>query len=230
MRKLKLLFFVTFLCGIVNAQDQTFNCADMLNVSQQVANFHYERYNENYVVRKYDSFSQVTNSTEEKLMRSVLSASDLNWYNFNREEKVEKTSQDFNYIKKINADVYYFTLVNKVNFIANGVEYAVVKFHLYDNGKIYGFAESMKRIDNKWVTTEDYQITQLLFFMGMIDVKYIDAIMNNKQTDSAELNRIIEENIKNNNLDLNAIIFSMQNELSQNSKLTSILDVYRIFK
>lgn len=230
MKKIKLLFFTMFLCGIINAQDQIFNCAAMLNVSQQTSNFHYKRYDENYIIRKYDSFSQVANSTEEELMRSVLSASDLNWYNFNREEKVEKTLQDFNAIKNNNSETYYFTLISKVNFTANGMEYAVIKFHLYEKEKIYGFAEAMKKIDNKWVTTEDYQITQLLFFMGMFDVKYIDVIMDNKQTDNKELNEIINKNTKNNNADLNAIIFFLQNELIKNNKLTSILDIYRIFK
>ena len=230
MKKLKLLFSVMFLCGIASAQDQIFHCAEMLNVSQQVTDFRYEKYNENYIVRKYDSFSQVVNSTEEELMRSVLSASDLNWYNFNLEEKVKETSQDFNYIKMASADAYYSTLVSKVNFIANGTEYAVVKYHLHYNGEIYGFAEAMKKNDNKWVTTKDYQVSQLLLFMGMVDITYIDAIVNNKQTDNAELNRIIGENTKNNNLDLNAIIFSLQKGLDQNDKLTSILDTYRIFK
>ena len=230
MKKLRLLFFMVFVCGTVNAQNQVIDCAEMLNVSRQVTNFHYERYNENYIVRKYDSFSQVTNSTEEELMRSVLSASDLNWYNFNREKKVKQTSQDFNSIKKINADVYYFKLIGKVNFIANGIEYAVIKFHLYDRGKTYGFAETMKKINNKWVTTTDYQITQLLFFMGMVDIKYIDAIMNNEKTDNAEFNVIVNNNTKNNIVDLDAVIFYLQNELSQTDKLISILDAYRIFK
>ena len=229
---MKKTFFTTFVIlflQIITAQEQKIDCATV-NVSQPVSNFQYLKYDNNFVIKKYDKFSEVTNKTEEELMRSILSASDLNWFNFNREKKVEKTSQDFGYIKSGNNNIYYIKLLNKINFVANGIEYAVIKFHLYDNDNIYGFAEAMKKINGKWVSTSDSQTTMLLFFMGMIKTSYIDAIMKKQNTDNQALNKIIRSSTKNEKIDFNAIIHNINNELPNNNKLKNIYDENRIFK
>jgi|GEM_PF-7023984 hypothetical protein len=229
---MKKTFFTTFVIlflQIITAQEQKIDCATV-NVSQPVSNFQYLKYDNNFVIKKYDKFSEVTNKTEEELMRSILSASDLNWFNFNREKKVEKTSQDFGYIKSVNNNIYYIKLLNKINFVANGIEYAVIKFHLYDNDNIYGFAEAMKKINGKWVSTSDSQTTMLLFFMGMIKTSYIDAIMKKHNTDNQALNKIIQSSTKNEKIDFNAIIHNINNELPNNNKLKNIYDENRIFK
>jgi hypothetical protein len=229
---MKKTFFTTFVIlflQIITAQEQKMDCATV-NVSQPVSNFQYLKYDNNFVIKKYDKFSEVTNKTEEELMRSILSASDLNWFNFNREKKVEKTSQDFGYIKSVNNNIYYIKLLNKINFVANGIEYAVIKFHLYDNDNIYGFAEAMKKINGKWVSTSDSQTTMLLFFMGMIKTSYIDAIMKKHNTDNQALNKIIQSSTKNEKIDFNAIIHNINNELPNNNKLKNIYDENRIFK
>lgn len=229
---MKKTFFTTFVIlflQIITAQEQKMDCATV-NVSQPVSNFQYLKYDNNFVIKKYDKFSEVTNKTEEELMRSILSASDLNWFNFNREKKVEKTSQDFGYIKSVNNNIYYIKLLNKINFVANGIEYAVIKFHLYDNDNIYGFAEAMKKINGKWVSTSDSQTTMLLFFMGMIKTSYIDAIMKKHNTDNQALNKIIQSSTKNEKVDFNAIIHNINNELPNNNKLKNIYDENRIFK
>lgn len=229
---MKKTFFTTFVIlflQIITAQEQKIDCATV-NVSQPVSNFQYLKYDNNFVIKKYDKFSEVTNKTEEELMRSILSASDLNWFNFNREKKVEKTSQDFGYIKSVNNNIYYIKLLDKINFVANGIEYAVIKFHLYDNDNIYGFAEAMKKINGKWVSTSDSQTTMLLFFMGMIKTSYIDAIMKKHNTDNQALNKIIQSSTKNEKIDFNAIIHNINNELPNNNKLKNIYDENRIFK
>ena len=229
---MKKTFFTTFVIlflQIITAQEQKMDCATV-NVSQPVSNFQYLKYDNNFVIKKYDKFSEVTNKTEEELMRSILSASDLNWFNFNREKKVEKTSQDFGYIKSVNNNIYYIKLLNKINFVANGIEYAVIKFHLYDNDNIYGFAEAMKKINGKWVSTSDSQTTMLLFFMGMIKTSYIDAIMKKHNTDNQALNKIIQSSTKNEKIDFNAIIHNINNELPNSNKLKNIYDENRIFK
>lgn len=222
------ILFVLY-SSIVTAQEQQMDCAT-INVSQPVYKFHYLKYDKDFIIEKYDNFTQVINESEEELMRSILSASDLNWFNFNREKKVEKTSQDFNYIKLVDKKTYYFKLFNKINFIANGVEYAVIKFHLYDKNNIYGFAEAMKKINGKWVSTSESQVSMLVFFMGMIDASYIDNIMKKQNTDNQALNNIIHSSIKNGKIDLNAIIHNLNNQLSSNNVLKNIYDENRIFK
>lgn len=229
MKKSIFTTLVVLFLQIIYAQEQQMDCAT-INVSQPTSNFKYSMYEKDFIVKKYSNFSQVTNRTEEELMRSILSASTLEWYNFNRERKVEKTSQDFNYIKSVNENQYYFKLLSKINFSANGVEYAAVKFYLYDQQNIYGFAEAMKKINEKWVSTSDTQATMLLFFIGMIDNSHINAVINNLPTDNVELNKITNSSIKNGKIDLNYIIDKLNNELSTNNELKKIYDENRIFK
>ena len=229
---MKKTFFTTFVIlflQIITAQEQKMDCATV-NVSQPVSNFQYLKSDNKFVINKYDKWAEVTPQTAADVMRSLLSASDLNWFNFNREKKVEKTSQDFGYIKSVNNNIYYIKLLNKINFVANGIEYAVIKFHLYDNDNIYGFAEAMKKINGKWVSTSDSQTTMLLFFMGMIKTSYIDAIMKKHNTDNQALNKIIQSSTKNEKIDFNAIIHNINNELPNNNKLKNIYDENRIFK
>lgn len=229
MKKSIFTILAVLFLQIIIAQEQQIDCAT-INVSQPTSNFKYSMYEKDFLVKKYSDFSQVTNRSEEELMRSILSASTLEWYNFNREKKVEKTSQDFHYIKSVNENQYYFKLLSKTNFSVNGVEYATVKFHLYDQQNIYGFAEAMKKINGKWVSTSDAQATMLLFFIGMIDNSYINAIMNNQLTDNVELNKVIKSSMKNEKVDLNYVIGKLNSELSTNNELKKIYDENRIFK
>lgn len=189
------------------------------------------KYPENLFIKKIQNFKNVQNNSPEDLMISVLSSSNMEWYNFNKEKKTEKTNQDFKYISKINPNDYYTKLKYKIVFEANGTEYSIIKYVLYDKKKEYGFAESMKKINNKWYTTTDSGITNFVFFMGMIDVKYIEAIFNNSKSDSPLLNKIITQSQENGKINLSKILTEIQNSLGKNDiEIISILDPQRIFK
>lgn len=227
------IFIITILLcnSILFSQEQQINCANNLLITQNAKNLRVLKYKKHFSAKKINSFSKVSNSTPEDLMSSILSASTLDWYNYNREEKKEKTSQEFNYIKEISADKYFFELLYKITFEANGFEYAVIKYHLHNNEKIIGFAESMKKIEGKWVTTSESEISKLLFFMIMIDTDYINSIFKKKETKNKALNLIIFNNTKEGNLSLNSLLFDLEEGLSQNKEdLKLLLDPKRLFK
>jgi hypothetical protein len=223
------LFLVLYQIGF--SQEQYMDCATTIIMNQNVQNLKVLKYPENLFIKKIQNFKSAKNDTPENLMISVLSSSNMEWYNFNKEKKTEKTNQDFKYISKINPNDYYAQLKYRIVFEANGTEYSIIKYVLFDNKKAYGFAESMKKINNKWFTTTDSGITNFVFFMGIIDVKYIDAIFNNSKSDNLLLNKIVSENDENGKLNLIKILKELENSLSKKDKeIISILDSQRIFK
>lgn len=225
-------FLIIIYCDNIFSQEQQTDCATTILINQNARNFMVYKYPIETKALKLNDFSEVSNNTPEELMSSVLSASNLNWYNFNREEKKEKTSQDFNYIEKADSENYYFELLYKVKFNANGKEYTVIKYYLHTKGKApLGFAEAMKKNNNRWVTTSEAEISQLLFFMIMIDVKYIDAIFNNIKSDNDDLNKIITSNTVNSSVNINGVLNDLEEGLANNDKnLKATLDVNRYFK
>jgi hypothetical protein len=228
----KKIFFIFFiLCEISFSQEQQTDCATTIVINQNIQNMKVSKYPKYFVIKKIENFKSVKNNTPEDLMISVLSSSSMEWYNFNKEKKIEKSNQDFKYINQINPNNYYTQLKYKVVFEANGIEYAIIKYVLFDNKKEYGFAESMKKINNQWYTTTDSGITNFVFFMGMIDIKYIDAIFNNLKSDNPFLNNIISQNVEKGKINLTKILIDVQNSLNKkNNEIISILDSQRIFK
>ncbi|RSC93664.1 hypothetical protein [Tenacibaculum singaporense] len=226
------MIVATLLCNsILFSQEQHINCAKNLLINQNTKNLRVLKYQKGFLAKKINSFSKVTNNTPEELMSSILSASTLDWYNYNREEKKEKTSQDFNYIKQIPSDKYFFELLYKITFEANGFEYAVIKYYLHNNDEVVGFAESMKKIEEKWVTTSESEISQLLFFMIMIDTEYISKIFKKQETNNKALNLIISNNIKQDKLNVNGLLIDLEEGLSsENEELKLLLDPKRLFK
>lgn len=165
-------------------------------------------------------------------MSSVLSATNLEWYNYNREKPTSRTTQDFNYIQSIDPSEYFFELKYKLSFSANGLDYCVIKYVLHnaDNDPV-GFAEAMKRIEGKWLTTTEAGITTLLLFMGMFETNFIENIFTNNKSDNNVFNNILEVNTHNNIVDLNGVLFDLEKELNKgNPELRKILDPIRLLK
>lgn len=231
INRLLLVFVILFYCKLSFCQEQQIDCANNLLINQNVNNLKVLKYDKGFLAKKINSFNEVKNSSPEFLMSSVLSASDLSWYNSNREKKKKKVSQDFEYIKNVSSSEYYFELLYKVTFEANGFEYAIIKYYLHNKGKVIGFAESMKKIDNRWFTTSESGISNFLFFMVMIDVNYIDAIFKGEKSNNSVLNTIIFDNKKNNRINLNGTLLDLEKGLSSSNKeLELILDSKRLFK
>lgn len=213
------------------AQNMNINCA-AITINQNTKDFRVLLYPEGTKAEKIALKENAELITPEGLMSSVLSASSLEWYNFNREEPRKVVKQDFDYIKFADPQSFYYKLKFKITFDANGTEYAVIKYHFFDGEKEpMGFAESMKKIKDRWVTTNDAEVTTLMFFLGMVDVSYIEHIFANTTSDNGELNKIMANNTLGATVDLNGVLQDLQEELNnQNEELKLILDPLRLFK
>lgn len=202
----KYIFFFLIQTTLFFSQEKNkLNCASNLSISTGVKNIKVLKYEKNTLLKKINFFNKVSNTNPEALMESILSASNLEWYNYNRISKRDKSSQDFNSIKEASVNDLFFELLYKFSFEVNGFEYSIIKFYIHDRGKIFGFAESMKKIDDRWYATSEAQISKLLFFFMAIDTHYIESIFNQKMTDNQVLNVIIRESIKNGNIDINRL-------------------------
>ena len=89
----------------------------------------------------------------------------------------------------------------------------------------------MKKKGERWVTTSEAEISQFLFFMIMIDTKYIDNIFNNTESDNSSLNQILNLNQFNGIVNINDVLNDLQKQLTESEgDLKSILDPNRLFK
>lgn len=222
---------IVFYSTLLFSQESKMNCSEDLLVSHRIKNIKVLKYKDPFRIKKLKSFKQVTNLTPEDLMQSILSASNLAWYNYNREDKKETASKDFKYIAEASSKTYYFELSYKVTFNSAGIDYAIIKYYLNDNGRIIGFAEPMKQIDNRWFSTLDTEISNLQFFMIMFDTKYIDKIFKTEKTDNNTLNTIITDNKSAGHLNLNGVLADLEKGLSKEELgLKELLDPNRLFK
>lgn len=232
MKQITLILLITTFYLSSYGQEQQMDCANTIRINQITKDFKVFKYPENFKIEKLNSFNEVKNNSPEQLMSSIISATNLDWYNFNREEKKQNSSQDFVYIKQVSPEVYYLELLYKVTFKANGSQYAIIKYNLFDNEKpVIGYAEAMKKRDERWVTTSEAEISQFLFFMIMIDTKYIDNIFNNTRSDNSDLNQILNLNQFNGIVNINDVFNDLQKKLTKNEgNLKTILDPNRLFK
>lgn len=228
MKKLLVLIFLLESIYLF-AQKQQINCAENLQASNTLDAFTYTTYPDSLVLTKYDSFEEVTNGSPEELMRSILSASSLDWKNYNSEKQLTKSSQDFERIENAADSNYYFILESKLEFSGNGNQYAIVKYRLYEEGKLFGFAEGMIRKEGRWHTTSKAELNQIVFFMGMIDLDYIEAIFRQNETDNLQFNQVRNDYLNSGTINLTGLLSSLEQSLSEN-ELLEILDPNRIFK
>lgn len=225
-----LLIFIFYLISLqIFAQKQQINCAENLQISNSIDQLRYTQYPDSLVVTKYDDFDEVTNTTPEELMRSILSASSLEWKNYNSERQLTKSSQDFETIENAVDSSYYFVLESKLEFVVNGLIHAIVKYRLIENGKLYGFAEGMIKKNGRWYTTSKAELNQIVFFMGMVDLEYIDAIFRKNNTNNDQFNQIREQYLESGTINLTGLLSTFEQSLSEN-ELLEILDPNRIFK
>ncbi|MEC3908209.1 hypothetical protein VOI54_14355 [Tamlana sp. 2201CG12-4] len=232
MKQITLILLITTSYLSSYGQEQQVDCANTIRINQITKNFKIFKYPENFKIEKLNSFDKVKNKSPEQLMRSVISATNLDWYNFNREEKKQNSSQDFAYIKQVSPEAYYVKLLYKVSFEASGFKYAIIKYNLLDNKKpVLGYAEAMKKRGERWFTTSEEEISQFSFFMIMIDTKYIDNIFNNTRSDNSNLNQILNLNQFNGIININDVLNDLQKQLTESrGNLKSILDPNRLFK
>jgi hypothetical protein len=90
---MKKILLINILCfQIMLCQEKHIDCATTILIKQSIQNFKILKYPDKYYIRKVQNFKEIRNNSPETLMASVLSANNLEWYNFNKEKKVEKTN------------------------------------------------------------------------------------------------------------------------------------------
>ena len=153
----------------------------------------------------FNNKSQVRNEFPEELMASILCANTQEWVNFNELEPVQISSDKIEQIDKADKTKNYFNLLQKVEFKANGLDYALIKFRLVvqDLEKPLYMTESMVRKNKRWLRITESGLTPLLFMMGMTKTYYLNSLLNQKETDILFFNDFIKNSSFDNILELN---------------------------
>lgn len=165
----------------------------------------------------YNSLNEVENATPEELMSSILCANSQSWVNFNELTPSQISDDKIALINKADRSKNYFDLLHKIEFKANGVLYAVVKYRLTFEGgeKPLYMSETMIKHENRWQRVNESGLTNLIFMLGLTKTQYLNQLWDGK-SDKPELETIISQSLENGKLNLNQYIVNSQQFVAEN--------------
>lgn len=234
MMKFKILFFL--ICGCYVSQAQKFDvyCSTSPYLSSEVTDFKIHLYSPVFIAKRtYQNLSEVVNQYPEELVQSEMSVTSQAWSSFNYGVNREAEPKRYDMIKKADVTKNYAHLLYKVSYISNGIQYAIVKLHIYSEIQKdpTGFALAMKKQGNKWIICDDAAITDLMFMMIFLKQDALKNIFENNNTQNFVLDGFIKTSSQNGALNLNQLLSSIKNQLTKDKiSLETVLDPFRIFK
>lgn len=129
-------------------------------------------------------------------MSSIISASSQDWEDLNTLggslESDKKTESDFLKVKKLDKNLTYFELLAKLEFVANGIEIAIIKFNLHQKKEeepILGCLVLQKE-NGKWKKTSKPSTTNISTVLLVFKADVLGRIIENKGINEIE-NKII---------------------------------------
>ena len=194
---------------------------------------HFHIYNPSLLAKPiYKNLNEVSNSTPELLMSSIMSETSQEWVNYNTwggSVNAEKTKEEiFSFRKTMNPDSNYFELVSKLSFQANGLDMALVKFYLHSDQLPMAFSgvKVMQAFEGRWYATSTPFTTDLaIMFMRFQSPKLIKVLKGEKTGDTM-IDELIKKVKRNGSIDLNLLIIEFQQwyQLDDKEKLNYFID------
>jgi hypothetical protein len=158
------------------------------------------------IMAELESLAQVENKYPEQLAQSILCASSQEWVNYNtlggEANSSKKKQTHFDAIKSMDKEKNYFELVHKLTFKMEGVNTAVIKFFLIQEGQdpVSG-ATTMQEIDGRWYTTSNPTLSTMSIIVMRLKSEVLRGIVLGNSSDPAT-NELRERVITNSALDL----------------------------
>jgi hypothetical protein len=191
------------------AQNPPSRCVKEIDLAQSVKNVSFIEYpSETKVGMSFYNQNQVKNTTPEELMASILCANTQEWVNFNDLEPTVLSKEKELAINKAKRSENYFHLLSKLEFEANGLKYALIKFRLTieNNSKPLYMTETMVKIDNRWKRITESPLTNLIFMLGMTRQEYLMAFFKNTLTENKSFDDLKKQSLIDNQPNINKFI------------------------
>lgn len=215
---------------------QTFSQVDDNRIySYSVEKFNYYKYNEVPIYANLKKIEEVVNSTPERLIESFLSCSSREWDILNTlggEKNINsKTEEQYKRVTKIDKKKNYIKLINKIDFVTDGIPTSIMKFYIILENTPNPQAGIMvaQQYNSKWYKTSTKMFNDIAFTLLRIKPELFDAIINKDFS-----NKLVEANksniYSNNKLDFYKFSFFINNlKSSQNKEYENFKDSYSIF-
>lgn len=205
MLKIKLLviFFYAFTISVKSQSiDGLCSSVDLFGIGVKNNEIEYVKYLPIVKLqKKYKTFKEVKNSTVEELIISQMSVQNNDWLSFNFNKKMTWTSQQFSRIKNQDTKTNYLELVRKVTYTFDNENYAIVRVNVFDERREKPIVVSLKakQEGNKWFLIREKLKDPIEFLFMNLNLGYLDAVFENRETNNSTLNDIIESSWNKNN-------------------------------
>lgn len=186
MNKL-ILFLFLLIATCVHAQNRY--CNENIYFNNNVNSLRIVFYPEDYVLRKIKSPSGI--KTQEDLLQNFISVNNRKWL-----EKISMFNENFddaayNRISKTNSKDYYAQPQMRLTFRANGIEYCLIKFHLFDdNVFVLSHSLFMKKINNKWLASYRDPLLMTVFLRN-VKIEYLRQIFSKEDIQDSYLKGLV---------------------------------------
>lgn len=158
------------------------------------------------ITADYSYINEATNEYPEQLVKSVLSARDQEWVNYNTLGGAENASQKdqahFDRVASMNKEKNYFELHHKLTFDVGGIPTTFVKFFFYqEDEKPVSGCMVMQKIRNRWYKTSHPSFSTLSIILMRLKTDVLEGIVLSN-SNVPEVNELRERVTTNGSLDL----------------------------
>jgi hypothetical protein len=183
--------FITLFLIVINCQVKS-QTPNVILGGKEINNVSYYVYDPPFLAKPiFNQLEDVKNNYPEKLMESIISASDQNWVNYNNLNISEiKDNAFFEKVKKQDKDKNYFELLSKLEFEANNSQMTIIKFNLYidekkDSLPLVGTYVCQK-VDGIWKRVSTPFTTRLAMVMLVFKQDILKRLLVGKYNNTTE--------------------------------------------
>ncbi|MFK8298135.1 hypothetical protein ACI76O_08730 [Capnocytophaga cynodegmi] len=196
----RILITILFLLSIKTIAQQLY--PNLVLGYEQQTSVSFDDYAQKKIYREYSSFEQAKMDTPENLMKSILSATNQQWYNANiwNGENVAKI-QSQEYFDKITDATYedlYIVLEHKLSFELNGIPTCIIKFFFHSkNEKPLSGAYVFQKRGERWYRTSNASTSGLSIIVMRFKTQVLNDIVDGNSK-NIEIQRLIQRIYVNN--------------------------------
>ncbi|MDO4729516.1 MAG: hypothetical protein Q4B43_11005 [Bacteroidota bacterium] len=169
---------------------------------EQQTSVSFEDYAQKRIYREYTSIEQAKMDSPENLMKSILSATNQQWYNANiwNGENVAKIQSQEYFDKIMNAshEELFIVLEHKLSFELNGVPTCIIKFFFHSKTeKPLSGAYVFQKRGERWYRTSNVSTSGLSIIVMRLKTEVLNDIVNGNSK-NAEIQKLIQRVYVNN--------------------------------
>lgn len=228
MKKIIFLFLVIFsFCKMYSQKDY----ANLIIGKEDEVELSFQIYDSLVIKKDYTKFEDVINDSPENLIKSILSATNQEWVDYNTlggSQKSTKRKPDyFKKIEEMNKDKNYIQLIHKFSFSIDNVPTEIIKFYFkQENTTAVSGCYVLQKINNRWYKLSNTTTANLSIMVMRLKTEILKELFSGK-TSNDKTKELYNKIYSNGILDLRKfenIFFSWYSPTKKNDIINVFID------